>query len=123
MKRGESARVCIIGAGPSGITSAKHLLQMGHTNFVVYEKKDQVGGIWVYSPDASQPSIYESAHLITSRAMSQFSDYPMPDDYPDYPSHKLLLKYFQGYAEHFGVTPYIEFETSVVSAKKQADET
>jgi hypothetical protein len=123
MKHGYSARVCIIGAGPSGITAAKHLLQVGHTNIVIYEKKDQVGGIWLYSPDASQPSIYETAHLITSKSMSQYSDYPMPDDYPDYPSHKLLLKYFQGYAEHFGVVPYIEFETCVMSAKKQADET
>lgn len=123
MKYGQSARVCIIGAGPSGITAAKHLLQVEHTNFVIYEKKNQVGGIWVYSPDASQPSIYESAHLITSKKMSQYPDYPMPDDYPDYPSHKLLLKYFQGYAEHFGVVPYIEFETGVASAIKQPDDT
>ena len=123
MKHGQSARVCIIGAGPSGITAGKNLLQMGHTNFVIYEKKDQVGGIWLYSPDASQPSIYETAHLITSKSMSAFSDYPMPDDYPDYPSHKLLLKYFQNYAEHFGVVPYIEFETCVASAVKQADDT
>jgi cation diffusion facilitator CzcD-associated flavoprotein CzcO len=123
MKHGQSARVCIIGAGPSGITAAKHLLQVEHTNFVIYEKKNQVGGIWVYSSDTSQPSIYESAHLITSKLMSQYPDYPMPDDYPDYPSHKLLLKYFQGYAEHFGVVPYIEFETCVASAIKQSDET
>lgn len=123
MKHGQAARVCIIGAGPSGITAAKHLLQVGHTNFVVYEKKNQVGGIWVYSPDVSQPSIYESAHLITSKKMSQFPDYPIPDDYPDYPSHKLLLKYFQGYAEHFGVVPYIEFETGVASSIKQPDDT
>lgn len=123
MQQGQSARVCIIGAGPSGITAAKHLLQVGHTNFVVYEKNNQVGGNWVYSDDVTHSSVYETAHIISSKAMSQYHDYPMPDNYPDYPSHKLLLRYFQGYAEHFGVMPYIEFETCVVSAEKQADET
>ena len=123
MKRGKLARVCIIGAGPSGIAMAKHLLQVGHENFVVYEKKDQVGGIWLYSPDTQQASVYETAHMITSKSMSNYADYPMPDDYPDYPSHKLLLQYFQGYANHFGLNTYIQFETCVMSAVKQSDET
>lgn len=123
MKTGSSARICVIGAGPSGITAAKNLLQNGLTNFVIYEKNDQVGGNWVFSPRLSHSSVYETTHIISSKTMSQFEDYPMPDDYPDYPSHKQVLAYFQAYAQHFGVMEHIRFNTEVRHAEKLPDET
>lgn len=123
MNTGTSARICVIGAGPSGLTAAKNLLQQGLTNFVVYEKNDQVGGNWVFSPRLSHSSVYETTHIISSKKMSQFDDFPMPDDYPDYPSHKQVLAYFHEYARHFGVMPYIRFNTEVRRAEKQPDET
>jgi cation diffusion facilitator CzcD-associated flavoprotein CzcO len=123
MKRDSSARVCIIGAGPSGITAAKNCLQVGLKNIVVYEKGDQVGGNWVFSPRLSHSSVYETTHIISSKKMSEYSDYPMPADYPDYPSHKQLLTYFQNYARHFGVSDYIRFNTEVRHAEKQPDNT
>lgn len=123
MKTGQDVRVCVIGAGPSGITAAKHLLQAGIKNVVVYEKNDQVGGNWVYSEEVGHSSVYETAHIISSKALSQYHDYPMPDDYPDYPSHKLLKAYFQSYAEHFGVIPYIQFNTEVKHCEELPDKT
>ena len=123
MKHGLQTRVAIIGAGPSGITAAKHLLQVGHTNFVVYERGAEVGGGWVYSEDVGHSSVYETAHIISSKSMSQYHDFPMPDDYPDYPGHRQLKEYFQSYARHFGVEPYIQFHTGVAHAGKQPDET
>ncbi len=122
MKRDTSARVCVIGAGPSGITAGKNLLQVGLKNIVIYEKADQVGGNWVYSPRLSHSSVFDTTHIISSKTLSQYADYPMPQDYPDYPSHKQLRAYFQGYADHFGVTPYIRFNTEVKQAEKQPDE-
>jgi hypothetical protein len=123
MKRDRSARVCVIGAGPSGITAAKNLLQVGLTNIVVYEKQDAVGGNWLFSPRLSHSSVYETTHIISSRRLSEYEDFPMPADYPDYPSHQQLLAYFQSYADHFGVTPLIRFNTEVVRAEKDPDET
>lgn len=123
MKRDQQARVGVIGAGPSGITAGKNLLQVGLKNFVIYEKNDQVGGNWVYAPRLSHSSVYETTHVISSKRLSQYLDYPMPAEYPDYPSHKQMLAYFQGYAAHFGVTDYIRFTCEVVRAVKQADET
>ena len=107
MKRDPSARVCIIGAGISGITAAKNLIQVGLTNVVVYEKSDQIGGNWVFSLKPSQSSVFETTHIISSKTMSEFADYPMPADYPDYPSHKQMLAYFQNYTQHFGIESYI----------------
>ena len=115
-------RVCVIGAGPSGITAAKNLLQVGITP-IVYERQSQIGGNWIYSPQLSHSSVYETTHIITSRTMSGYEDFPMPDDYPDYPSHKQVLAYFQSYARHFGVDQCIRFNTEVKSAEKQPDNT
>lgn len=123
MKLGREVRVCVIGAGPSGITAAKNLLQAGIQNIVVYEKNNQVGGNWVYSEEVGHSSVYETAHIISSKALSQYHDYPMPDHYPDYPSHRLLKDYFQGYAEHFGVLPYIQFNTEVAQCVQQPNKT
>lgn len=123
LNRTSDARVCVIGAGPSGITAAKNLLQVGIRNLVVYEKGDQVGGNWVFSPRLSHSSVFETTHIISSKRMSEYEDYPMPDDYPDYPSHKQVLAYFQGYARRFGVNDYIRFNTEVIKAEKQPDDT
>jgi hypothetical protein len=89
----------------------------------VYEKGREVGGNWVYSENVGHSSVYETAHIISSRTMSQYHDFPMPYTYPVYPNHRLLKEYFQSYADHFGIMPYIRFRTSVVKAVKQPDET
>ncbi len=122
MKRGKDVRVCVIGAGPSGITAAKHLLQAGIKDVVVYERNNQVGGNWIYSPDPSHSSVYETTHIISSKKLSQYHDFPMPADYPDYPSHQQLLKYFQDYARHFGVDKVIQFNTEVKHVVKTGDD-
>jgi cation diffusion facilitator CzcD-associated flavoprotein CzcO len=123
MNRTRDARVCIIGAGPSGITAGKNLIQAGIRNFVIYEKNEQVGGNWLFNDKTQHSSVYETTHLISSRRHSEYFDYPMPADYPDYPSHAQMLAYFQRYANHFGVMPYIQFNTEVDKAEEQADKT
>jgi len=111
-------RICIIGAGPSGITAAKNLLQAGLSDVVVLEKGAQLGGNWVYDPRPGHSSVFETTHVISSKQLSQFPDYPMPESYPDYPSHGQILRYFEDYAAHFGVTPVIRFNTEVTKATR-----
>jgi hypothetical protein len=123
MKIGLEARVAIIGAGACGITAAKHLLQVGHTNFVVYDRNQEVGGNWIYDPQGGYSSMYETAHIVSSKTMTAYRDYPMPDHYPDYPNHRLIKDYLQSYARHFGVLDYIEFGTEVTQAVEQPDKT
>lgn len=118
----KNAKVCVIGAGCSGITAIKNLLQAGVENVVCYEQNDQVGGNWIYSEKESHSSVCETTHIISSKKMSEYLDYPMPDHYPDYPSHRQLLHYFQSYAKHFQLEKYIQFNTSVKSVIKIGDE-
>ncbi len=114
--------VCVIGAGCSGITALKNLLQAGVEDVVCYEQNDRVGGNWIYSPKESHSSVCETTHIISSRKLSEYMDFPMPDDYPDYPSHEQVLQYFQAYTDHFGLERYIRFQTRVKHVVKTGDE-
>jgi cation diffusion facilitator CzcD-associated flavoprotein CzcO len=37
----------------------------------------------------------------------------MPEHYPDFPNHQLVLEYLRSYAQHFGLYEHITFNTSV----------
>lgn len=115
-----SNRVCVIGAGPSGLSAAKNCIENG-ISVVVFEKNDQVGGNWVFNSKTGHSSVYENTHLISSKNWSEYEDFPMPDDYPDYPNHIQLQAYFESYAKHFGVYEKIKFEHSVEKVTRQSD--
>lgn len=115
-----SKRVCVIGAGPSGITAAKNLLDQG-LEVVVYDLGKEVGGNWVFTEEVGHSSVFETTHIISSRTLSQYDDFPMPEDYPDYPSHRHLAAYFQSYARHFNLYPHIRFQTLVKSCTREND--
>lgn len=109
--------VCIIGAGPSGISAAKNCRQNGIA-FDLYEKNDKVGGNWVFNSETQHSSVYENTHIISSKTMSEFEDYPMPNDYPDYPRHDHLQEYFENYSKDFGVYDQIKFHHTVDHIEK-----
>ncbi len=105
-----SDRFCILGAGTSGLTVAKNFLQ-ANIPFDCLEREDDLGGNWNYGKPNS--SVYASTHLISSKALTEYTDYPMPEDYPEFPNHRLVLEYLRGYADEFGLTERIQFHTDV----------
>jgi thioredoxin reductase len=117
-----SKKVCVIGAGPSGITAAKNLKDEG-MEVVVYDLGVDVGGNWVFTEEIGHSSVFETTHIISSKTLSEYEDFPMPPDYPDYPSHKHLAKYFQDYARHFDLYPLIQFKTLVKHCERNTDGT
>ena len=110
--------VCVIGAGATGLAAVKNLREQG---FAVdcYERETGVGGLWNWRHDRSP--VYASAHLISSKPGSQYPDFPMPDDWPDYPHHTLVHSYLERYAEHFGLREHIWFGTEVVRVSPAGD--
>jgi hypothetical protein len=104
--------VCVIGAGPSGLAAAKAAQDMGLAT-TVYEGSQGVGGNWRFSEDTGHSSVFETTHIISSKRLSRYHDFPMPADYPEYPSHAQLLAYFERYAQTFQLTPLIQFGTRV----------
>lgn len=118
----DNPSICIIGAGPCGISAAKNLLEQGLSQFTVFEKNASLGGNWVFDESNTHSSVYETTHIISSKQLSSFEDFPMPDEYPDYPSHAQLLRYFNEYTEHFGVLPFIRFNTNVLAVSQSSNQ-
>src|SRR6201992_2359568 len=88
-REGGGRRVGVVGAGPCGLTTIKNLLAAGVTSIVCYDDGASIGGNWVFDETSVRGSVYDATHLISSKRLSEFEDYPMPSDYPDYPSHLL----------------------------------
>lgn len=111
-------RVCVVGGGPAGLSLARTFLRHG-IPFDVYERHSDVGGLW----DRTNPGspIYDSAHFISSKTQSHYHDFPMPDDYPDYPSNRQIHTYMQSFADAYGLRDHIRFSTSVEKADMQAN--
>ena len=112
--------VCVIGAGSSGIAAAKALHERG-IPFHCFEKSDQVGGNWVFGNRNGMSSAYRSLHINTSRERMEYSDFPMPKSYPDFPHHTHIAEYFNDYVDRFGVRDRIVFETGVEQARRDDD--
>ena len=115
-------RTAIIGAGSSGITALKTLAQRGF-DVTCFEASNRVGGNWVYENINGMSACYRDLHINTSRLRMAYSDYPMPEDYPDYPNHAQIAAYFDDYVDHFGVRDRIRFETPVQHAERLSDGT
>lgn len=107
-------RVCIIGAGPSGIAAIKNISEAG-IPVVAYDCNHDVGGNWIYDENESHSSVFETTHLISSKTLSQYEDFPFTPEVSDYPSHDELRHYFQAYAKYFDLYNYIQFNTLVKS--------
>ena len=112
--------VCVIGAGSSGIAAAKALHERG-IPFDCFEKSDQVGGNWVFGNRNGMSSAYRSLHINTSRERMEYSDFPMPKSYPDFPHHTHIAEYFNDYVDRFGLRDRIVFETGVERARRGDD--
>jgi len=111
-------RICLIGAGSTGIAIAKALGDAG-VPYVAFEKSDRVGGNWVFKNKNGMSSAYRSLHINTSRDRMQYADFPMPRSYPDFPHHSLIAEYFESYVERFGLRRHIRFETGVKRVTKE----
>lgn len=117
MNSGERGRACIIGAGSSGIAAAKALFE-AKIPFDCFEASDRIGGNWVFGNKNGMSSAYEGLHINTSRDRMQYSDFPMPRSYPDFPHHTQIAQYFEDYVDHFGFRKTIAFETTVMRVEK-----
>jgi cation diffusion facilitator CzcD-associated flavoprotein CzcO len=108
----------IIGAGPMGLCTARRLKQYD-LPFIGFEIHSDVGGLWdIESPTST---MYHSAHLISSKTMTEFREFPMPPGTPTYPRHDQMKAYFQAYARKFDLYSDYRFNTKVMNATPVKD--
>lgn len=115
-------KICVIGAGSSGLTAIKCCLDE-NLEPTCFESSDDIGGLWRFkeNPEDARASIYKSVIINTSKEMMCFSDYPIPDDFPNYMHNSKIMDYFRMYAKHFSLLDYVRFKTKVCNIKKRPD--
>lgn len=113
-------RVCVIGAGLSGLAVARALKESG-IGFVCLEKAPGVGGIWRQPQAGERGPAYQSLHLNSAKQLTAYQDCPMPSSYPLYPRHSQMAAYLRGFAEWAGVAEHVELRTEVVSVDQETD--
>ena len=109
-------RVCVIGAGSSGIASCQVLDARG-IPFDCFEAGSAVGGNWRYNNDNGMSSAYRSLRANSSRRAMQYAAFPMPSNYPDYLGHEMLAAYLDDFVDHFGFRGRIQFRTEVIKTE------
>jgi amino acid transporter len=112
-------RYCIVGAGPAGLITARALRLEG-IDYDQFERHSDVGGIWDIASPGSP--MYSSAHFISSRYTSGFLGYPMPDDLPDYPDHRQVLRYIRDFADAYGLRERVTRGVGVEHAEPVGDD-
>ena len=81
----------VIGAGPMGLAAARNLDRQGIA-FTGFEQHSDVGGLW--DIENSPSTMYETAHLISSKTTTQFAEFPMAPSVAPNPRHDAMRQYF-----------------------------
>ncbi|MDB9304249.1 NAD(P)-binding domain-containing protein [Nodularia spumigena CS-591/12] len=101
----KSDKHLIIGAGFVGLGMAQ-ALKAADIPYDQVDASDNIGGNWYHG-------VYETAHIISSRKITQFTHFPMPDDYPDFPSAQNMLDYLNSFADHFDLRGQIQLNRTI----------
>ncbi|XP_009271578.1 PREDICTED: dimethylaniline monooxygenase [N-oxide-forming] 5 isoform X1 [Aptenodytes forsteri] len=114
--------VAIIGGGSSGLCAIKACLQEG-LEPICFERTADIGGLWRFEeyPEEGRASIYRSVIINASKEMMCFSDFPIPEDFPNYMHNSKIMEYFRMYARHFDLLRHVRFRTSVCRVAKRPD--
>lgn len=115
-------RVAVIGAGVAGLSAAKALRDEG-LEPIVFERDDDLGGLWRWRadrPDGGGPQ-YRSLRTNTSKERTAFSEMPFADELPDFPGWRAVLDYLEAYAMRFALRPLIRFSTEVERVERAGD--
>jgi cation diffusion facilitator CzcD-associated flavoprotein CzcO len=104
----------IIGAGISGLATAKAFREQGY-DVLILEKAGALGGVWCKS------RFYVGVATQTTKNEYAFSDFPMPADYPEWPSGTQVNAYMENYAAHFDILKDVQFFTEVLDMRYEED--
>lgn len=136
------SRICIIGAGSSGLSFCKYLkAEDVFSTIDIYESMEEVGGAWNYTPLTSagvsapqtnphvpieEPILYHD-HLVFPTPMYDtlrtnipkdlmaYSDFQFPENAELFPSRQIVQQYLRDYSKE--VIAHIKFSTQVMDVR------
>ena len=112
-------KVCVIGAGPSGLIATKELLDEGH-DVCCFEKYARLGGVFNYTD--FKGGIFDSTPLTVSNYFMAYSCFP-PDlsEQRKYWTFHDYTEYLSAFVEHFKLGQHIHYHRKVTSVQRQDD--
>lgn len=121
MKVDQTKKVCVVGAGMSGLAAMKALQDQG-IPFEAFERRSDLGGLWRYSSNPDEFSVYDCCYTISCKHWTAYGDFPMPESYPEYLHHTKMLEYFRSYANTHNLPRHISFGVSVENVTRHAED-
>jgi cation diffusion facilitator CzcD-associated flavoprotein CzcO len=106
-----SSRICVVGAGISGLVATKMLSEDGF-DVTTFEKEPTIGGVW--SPSRAYPDLRAN----NPRESYAFSDYPYPASVDDFPTAQQVHAYLESYVDHFDLGRSIRLGSEVVNVSR-----
>lgn len=110
----------VIGAGAGGLCAARHLRESG-LDVTILEMGSRIGGLWAYDNDSGRSPAYKSLRINSENKVSSYNDFPFPEGTQLYPGTEEMETYFQAYAENFGLSDLIRFNSKVDTIEHQAN--
>ncbi|KAJ4487533.1 hypothetical protein J3R30DRAFT_3279781 [Lentinula aciculospora] len=111
-------KVVVVGAGPSGLVTAKSLLENADADFpfdpIILEQEHDIGGTFRYRT-------YENASLVSSKQLTSFSDFRLPLSHPDHLTTEAYVDYLRDYIDHFNLSDKIHLNTRVINVKRHTE--
>ncbi|KAL0869186.1 hypothetical protein ABMA27_007469 [Loxostege sticticalis] len=119
-----ASRACIIGAGYSGLGTARFMKEHG-VNFTVFEATRYLGGTWRFDPHVGTDedglpmftSMYKNLRINTPRLTMEYTGFPFPEETQSYPTGECFYKYLKLFAKQFDLVQHIQFRSLVTSIK------
>ena len=112
--------VIIVGGGWSGMLACKHMIE-GGLNPLVIEKRKSFGGVWRFSNDPEVATVMKTTETTSSRSATEMSDFPMKDEYGQFPKHDQILEYLKDYGDKFNIWQYFRYGQHVKKIQKTED--
>ena len=106
-------KAIVVGSGSAGLIAAKELKEVGFA-VEILDKSPTIGGIWTYLP-------WKGYTLTSSKWITEYGCFPMPDDFPDFLSNQNMVDYLDAFVEHFDLRPLIKLNVQVQSIEKNPD--
>ncbi|XP_072929957.1 senecionine N-oxygenase-like isoform X2 [Epargyreus clarus] len=119
-------RVCVIGAGLAGLSSARYLKEEG-IDFTVLEVTEYIGGTWRYDPRVGtdenglpiHTSMYKHLRTNLPKPTMELRGFPIPKDMPSFPTWEMYYNYIKDYAKYFDLEKYIKFLQKVINVSRK----
>lgn len=112
--RSAGRRVCVIGAGISGLATTKVLTADGF-DVVTFEQEPEIGGVWASS------RTYPGLRANNSRWSYAYSDVPYPPTAAEFPTAADVRQYLAAYAATFDLASRIQLGVTVCEVSQATD--